>query len=63
MKYILEFNSDEREIFEDAFRGTQYKIVLDEIDNFLRVKWKYESKTEVSIEELREFIREQMSDL
>lgn len=46
MKAILEFNlPEEREEFELASNAAQYSIVLDDLDEFLRRKLKYESET------------------
>lgn len=43
MKAILEFNlPEEREEFEHAQRGIEYLIVLQEFDNYLRGRLKYE---------------------
>ena len=49
MKATLEFNLDEpfeRESHQMALKGHLYKIALDEIDNMLRNKIKYEDLPE-----------------
>ena len=61
MKGILEFNLSEpgeREDFELAQNGYKYKLAIDDFDEWLRKLYKYEDKTEVSIEEARAKLRE-----
>lgn len=41
VKLILEFTEEEREAFEMAYRGPQYRTALTDIREFLRQKLKY----------------------
>lgn len=41
VKLILEFAEDERELFEMAYRGHEYRAALTEVREFLRQKLKY----------------------
>lgn len=48
MKAILEFNlPEENEDHDLALNGYKYKIIVDEIDNYLRSKLKYEDLSDV----------------
>jgi hypothetical protein len=42
MKFIIEFNEDEREQHQDALFGASYRIALDDMNSWLRGKLKYE---------------------
>lgn len=47
MKAILEFNlPDEEYTYEHSMKGVNYRIALDEIDEFLRKRLKYEELSE-----------------
>ena len=48
MKVILEFNEDERQQAEDAFRGTSYKVALYSIRELIHrtLKWREMSDEE-----------------
>jgi len=60
-KAILEFNlPEESQEFEMANKGACAHIVLEELDQWLRAKWKYEGQESVSIEEVRKHLRELM---
>lgn len=65
-KLILKFDlNEEREEALAAQRGSYYKRALDEIDNHLRAKLKYEELADEEYhlyEKLREFVREQISE-
>jgi hypothetical protein len=41
VKLILEFTEEEREAFEVAYRGWQYRAALTDVREFLRQKLKY----------------------
>jgi hypothetical protein len=41
VKLILEFTEDEREAFEVAYRGWQYRAALTDVREFIRQKLKY----------------------
>ena len=41
MKLILEFTEEEREAFEVAYRGWQYRAALTDVREFIRQKLKY----------------------
>jgi hypothetical protein len=62
-KAVLEFNlPEEKEEFELAQRGISYKIVLDDLDNWLRAKVKYEDMNIISVNSVREKLRELMEE-
>jgi hypothetical protein len=47
VKAILEFNlPEEKEDHETAIRGTDYKIALEDMDNYFRNRLKYEDLSE-----------------
>jgi len=55
MKGVLEFNlPEEDEEFNNAQFGWKYKLVIQDMFNWLRSKSKYEDVTSVTIEEVRE---------
>jgi hypothetical protein len=41
VKLVLEFTEEEREAFEMAYRGPQYRAALTEVREFIRQKLKY----------------------
>lgn len=43
-----------------ALKGADYARVIDDLKSWLRTKRKYEDKTMVEIEEIEQFIRENM---
>lgn len=54
---------EEREEFHDAQNGVNYHIALVDLDNWLRALVKYEDKTKVTVDEVREKIREILGGL
>lgn len=57
MKAILEFNLPEEEDNHlYALNGIKYSIVIDELDNWLRAKVKYEDQETIGIDEVREYL-------
>lgn len=59
MKGILEFSlPEDEEAFKYAQNGISYSIVLDELDNWLRAKSKYEDQETITIEEVRAKLHE-----
>lgn len=59
MKAILEFDlPSESWEFEQAQKGANYRFTLDDLDNWLRAKEKYEDLEMVKIDEVRAKIRE-----
>lgn len=55
---ILKFKlPEEREEFELAQQGSAWKCVIEEIDNNLRGKVKYEEIESMTIDEIRTLIR------
>jgi len=65
MRAYLSFDlekPEDRESFQDAQKGSQYKWCLDEIFNKLRSMSKYEDKDQIAIEEMREIISEIMKE-
>lgn len=67
MKAILEFNlPEDREDFDLAQNGNRYSCVIEELDNFLRAKIKYEDlpeDKEAIYREIREKLHEIKSDI
>jgi hypothetical protein len=53
----------EKDDYEFALNGWKYKNVIDELDLYLRNKWKYQDENTITIEECRNKIRELMEDL
>ena len=63
-KATLSFNiPEEREEFEAAVHGGEYKDVIYQIDMRLRNMEKYEDKETITIEDARSMIREFLGDL
>jgi hypothetical protein len=63
MKAILEFNlPEDNQEFEYAKNGILYSIVLEELDNWLRNKYKYEDQETITIDEVRAKLRELMNE-
>jgi hypothetical protein len=63
MKGILEFNlPEDHEDFMYAQNGILYSIVIDELDNWLRSKVKYEDKSTLKISEVREKLNELLQE-
>jgi hypothetical protein len=63
MKAVLEFNlPEDEESFEYAKNGISYSIVIDELDNWLRAKYKYENQETITIEEVRDKLAELMNE-
>lgn len=59
MRAYLSFNlPEETGEHQTALNGWKYRAVIDDLQNYLRQLYKYEDKTEVSIEVLREKIVE-----
>ena len=57
----LEFQlPEEREDFSNALKGSHYKSVIDELFNYLRQKTKYEDQTDINIEFLAEWLRNEL---
>ena len=62
-KAILEFNlPEDRQEFEMANKGAEAHIVLEDLDNWLRAKYKYEDQTDITIEAVREKMRQLMTE-
>ena len=60
---ILKFKlPEEQDEFDMAQNGVLYSIILENLSNKLRSMSKYEDKDVISIEELREFLGEQMNE-
>lgn len=70
-KAVLEFNlPEENDEFETAYNGINYKIILSELDNYLRSRLKYEELSEPIYEalqatrdELSKLVREENLDI
>lgn len=61
MKGILSFTlPEEQEEFEQAQNAGKMHAVIDDLFNLIRTKIKYENKTTISLEELREWLSEQV---
>lgn len=59
MKVVLEFNlPEDREEYDYALDGILYSIVIDDLDNWLRAKHKYEDQETITIEEVRSKLNE-----
>lgn len=53
---------EEQDEYNDAINGTKYRVILDELRNFLRTKRKYENQESIKIEELQDFIYKELND-
>lgn len=66
MQAILKFNlPEDRDEFILAQRGASYQIALDEIDNHLRSKMKYENLSDAEyhlFEQIRNFVSEKRNE-
>ncbi len=63
MNGLLTFKlPEEKEDFEMAQKGWDYRHVLSDILEDLRNKYKYQDKTTVDIQEFREFIYDLIKD-
>ena len=59
MKAMLVFKLPEEDgEHQDALRGTHYRLALEELDNWLRGKSKYEEMEAIPIKDIRQKIRE-----
>lgn len=62
-KVHLEFDiPQEREEFESAWQGADYRGVIDNLFEWLRQLSKYENRESVAIDEVREKISELMKE-
>ena len=53
---------EEKEELHYALKGISYSIVIDDLDNWLRSKVKYEDQETIKITEVRSKISELISD-
>ena len=59
MKAVLEFDlPEEQEEYKLHMEGPKYSLVLYDLDNFLRNKYKYEDQETITIEEVRNKLTE-----
>lgn len=57
MEAILKFNlPEENADFKNAIDGVKYKIILFELDQYLRNKLKYENIESIKIEDVRQYL-------
>jgi fructose-1,6-bisphosphatase len=61
MKIVFEFNDDEQDLAEMAFKGKDYALAASDFDTWLRNKWKYSDLTDEE-NKLIEEVREQFYD-
>lgn len=63
MKAILEFEMpEEKEELHYALKGLSYSCVIEELDNWLRSKVKYEDIETIKVSEVRSKISELLTD-
>ena len=63
MKAILEYSlPEDRAEFEIALKADRNSILIESLFNLLRNKQKYENKKSVAIDELREWLVEEMRE-
>ena len=63
-KATLTFNlPEEQDEFSDSFYGWRYRAALDDLDGWLRNKFKYEDQANISIEEVRRKLREELDGI
>ena len=58
---VFKFPEDNQE-YQDAMNGTQYKLVLDDLDDFLRSRVKYEDKNYIRCDDVRSKLSELMNE-
>lgn len=59
MKVTMVFSMpEEQEDYESAIKGWAYRATLQELDDFLRKKFKYEDLESIKIEDVRHEIHE-----
>jgi len=61
----INFTHEEKEQFEDCYNGANYKSVIEETDNYLRNKIKYNdlpSEIEAIYQEVRDFLHQELRD-
>lgn len=57
MKIVFEFQDDEQDYAEMAFRGRDYYCAISNFENYLRSKWKYDDNLTEDQQKLIEEIR------
>lgn len=63
MKAILEFNlPEDKEEFKLANQATSYYLVIEDIDNYLRSRIKYEQNSE-EVEKVLQEVREKLYEI
>jgi hypothetical protein len=54
---VFKFPEDAQD-YQDAMNGTKYKFVIEELDDFLRSRVKYEDKNYIRCDEVRSKLNE-----
>ncbi len=63
MKIIIEFDGiEEQEEYRTALDGWKYKLILNDIREMIRSKEKYLDEETISLDELRLFISDKLSE-
>lgn len=63
MKAILEFLlPDEKDEYDLAINGSKYAIIWEDLQEWLRQKYKYDNKTTLKIEDIRKKMCELYED-
>ena len=63
-KFTLTFNQpDEQEEFNNAINGGKYRAIIEELDDFLRSKLKYDSTLSIEQHDVYNTIRNQLTNL
>jgi hypothetical protein len=63
MKVIIEFDgSEEQEEYRTALDGWKYRAILNDIREMIRSKEKYLDEETISLEELRQYLVDKLSE-
>ena len=63
MKTVLEFSMPEDKVeFENAYKGSNYKRVIEELDQRLRSLHKYQDQHTIGVEEVRAILVELLNE-
>jgi hypothetical protein len=63
MKVIIEFDgNEEQEEYRTALDGWKYRSILNDIREMIRSKEKYLDEETISLEELRQFLVDKLSE-
>jgi hypothetical protein len=63
VKVILEFDgSEEQEEYQNALNGWKYRAIVNDIRQMIRSKEKYTEEETISLDELRQYLVDKLSE-